>query len=142
MRASAGEVERHGIKFEKNLFERRGAFTVALKHEPRVATALASLSHQIADLVPSVAYAADELHTTLCLYGKSINFVYDADDAAQQKLLHALEHAAKMVCQKNREVVFDFVEYIMTPEAVIAAGVPDQSFVDVLEAMVTEAACQ
>lgn len=140
LRLLTSEVANTGLRPEKNLSEKRGGFTVALKHPKVVSEGFSALSHHIARLVPSVAYDAQEIHTSLCSHGMRINFTHTPDDEEGVETLEMLREIVRCVCSRPRpQAIVEFGAAILTPEAVIAPGLPNQGFVELVYTLADEA---
>lgn len=130
LRRGAADIAISGLRPEKNLAEMRGGYTVAFIHPSHISSVFSSLSCHVARIVPSVAYRAGDIHTTIGMCGKGPGFLYEAKPE-QRRILAALCATTERLLERYQSsaLSIDFKEYLLTPETLLAAGTPNEAFV-------------
>lgn len=142
-RALAKETKRTGIAPDPNLNKRFGGFFVVLTHAPAICRKAEEVSRNVARTIPAIVYRAKNVHTTIgsFLYGEDFS---PNNTGNPECFLEDLADAAKAVAMeaKNNEdrCAIDYREYLYTPVVLIAAGIPNIGFVNIVNALGRHAA--
>ena len=95
----------------------------------------------IANKVPAIIYDAGAVHTSLGSYCGDFGFVADPDKAGHKEILDAMSAATEAVVREfSKECSIDYTKYLYTFRVAIAAGIPNDGFVELIHAVAS--ACQ
>ena len=130
IRSKRAQLYKHGTSTDTTWLARRGTFSVALLPSARIATHLASASHDLASHTSAVVYEREHLHTTLVSLPFQEHFLYREDDARQNNILRTLTRVAQSVVSEfgTTPCPIRYDSYLLGPEAVVAEGQPTERY--------------
>ncbi|MFH1400927.1 MAG: hypothetical protein ABIH41_05380 [Nanoarchaeota archaeon] len=100
---------------------------VALHHDDGVNQSVATISSGLSQIIPCVTYSPSTVHTTLVVYDAKAQSEPDAG-LLSRLTADLIRHRANW-----RRPVIRYGELLANEDSVIAAGVPDEAFVQMVE---------
>ncbi|MFQ5531488.1 MAG: hypothetical protein ACE5ES_02630 [Candidatus Nanoarchaeia archaeon] len=129
------EVKANGVK-SHNLAG-KGGYLVIFRPQQRIADKVEKFTQRIAQVVPSIPYGAETVHTTISDYKVGENF------KPEQVILDGLSRAVHSVHGQLKGVNMGFNRpWLYNAGAVIVPGYPNRAFFDSCQAVINSAGNQ
>jgi hypothetical protein len=108
-----------------------GGYLVILRHPERIAHKVSDFSERISNVIPSMKYSLETIHTTLSDYGLSPNF--EPNGEVLCKLSDSVEETSK------NKVSIIYPSWIYNQDSVLVEGYPNSQFLRCVEELNYEA---
>jgi len=113
-------VRKEGIKAHDSKGE--SAYFIAFRHLPEIAEKVEEFSLRIARELPSLTYMKEAVHTTISDYNVRKDFTLNPD------ILRKLSTAVYSIREELSRVSIDYTKWLYNQDTLIAAGMPNESF--------------
>lgn len=116
----SSNIEHNGI--EPKVSNNRGGYIIALRHSKKITDLLGKLSRKASEIIPSITYDAQNIHTTISAYQVQEDF--NPDSIILDKLSNTINESKPFASN----IKIKYSEWLLNQDAVIAAGEPNESF--------------
>ncbi len=111
----------------------QGGYLIAFRHPEKITDALGEFSHQVSRITPAIVYNESNGHTTLSDYQLQEGFTPD------NQTLDKLSRIVHANLRSMEKVKIDYNVWLVNQSSVIAAGLPNEAFLDAAKKIVGHA---
>jgi hypothetical protein len=111
-----------------------GGYLIALRHPCAVSEKISDFSNFVSKYVPSIAYNAEDIHTTISDFSAGRDF--SPDNKVLDRLCGIV--TASLANNTISAPEIKYGRWLYKPDAVIVPGIPDEKFIELSNAVVEE----
>ncbi|WP_027632087.1 hypothetical protein [Clostridium hydrogeniformans] len=104
------------------VFESQGGYLIAYGHPENIVAGVKSFSEKVSNIVPTIKYNEENVHTTLCTFQILDNFKVDT------RVLQNLSRIIHCNLPLIKDVKIEYNEWLINQDSGIAMGQPNRSF--------------
>lgn len=130
---SKSQIIQNGLEPKITQNTSLSGYLIISRHQNGIAEKVSSLSKRVSEIVPSLVYYPEHVHTTVTDYLISESTVFD------KNMLERLIQIVHNVQSKFSSFVVDYTNWLINQNSIIAQGYSEETFFNIADLIVNEA---